>query len=132
MSEQQTARILIAAPKSGSGKTTVTCGIIAALKKRGLCVTSFKCGPDYIDPMFHRQVLGVRTGNLDTFFTEDAVTRELLRQERILRSAGKGTARKKEIRLMVTETAMLSPYSAFRCRVKKSQIKIMKTESVQL
>ena len=80
MSEQQTARILIAAPKSGSGKTTVTCGIIAALKKRGLCVTSFKCGPDYIDPMFHRQVLGVRTGNLDTFFTEDAVTRELLRQ----------------------------------------------------
>ena len=67
--------VVIAADKSGSGKTTLTCGLIYVLKKRGLKVQSFKCGPDYIDPMFHRKVLGVPSANLDSFF----VSREMLR-----------------------------------------------------
>lgn len=71
-------RILFAAPKSGSGKTMITCGIIEALKRRNINTASFKCGPDYIDPMFHREVLGIESGNLDTFFTDEETTRYLL------------------------------------------------------
>ncbi len=74
-------RVLLCAPKSGSGKTMITCGIITLLKKKGLSVAAFKCGPDYIDPMFHRQVLGVPSGNLDTYFTEPETLRYLLRQK---------------------------------------------------
>ena len=62
-------RIIFAAPASGSGKTTVTCGILQALKNRGIPVYSFKCGPDYIDPMFQEKVIGVRSGTLDLFFS---------------------------------------------------------------
>ena len=61
-------RIMLAAPSSGSGKTLITCGILQALVNRGFRVASFKCGPDYIDPMFHSRVIGVKSGNLDTFF----------------------------------------------------------------
>ena len=46
-------RILLAAGSSGSGKTLITCGLLEALVERGLKTASFKCGPDYIDPMFH-------------------------------------------------------------------------------
>ena len=74
-------RIMIAATGSGTGKTTITCGILAALKDKGLNPCSFKCGPDYIDPMFHRNVLGLEAGNLDTFFTEDDVTTSLFLDE---------------------------------------------------
>ena len=74
-------RIIIAALKSGSGKTTITCGLLSALKNMGLNPCSFKCGPDYIDPMFHRNVLGIPAGNLDTFFTEDEVTKGLFYNE---------------------------------------------------
>ncbi|SCZ79362.1 cobyrinate a,c-diamide synthase [Pseudobutyrivibrio xylanivorans] len=70
-------RVVIAAPKSGSGKTTITCGILRALINSGLSLCSFKCGPDYIDPMFHRTVLGIPSGNLDTFFTDDNITKSL-------------------------------------------------------
>ncbi|MCM1183683.1 MAG: cobyrinate a,c-diamide synthase [Roseburia sp.] len=70
-------RILLAAPKSGSGKTAVTCALLQALKDSGLRVCSCKCGPDYIDPMFHEKVLGVPARNLDTFFTGEAQTRAL-------------------------------------------------------
>ncbi|ETP73708.1 cobyrinic acid a,c-diamide synthase [Lachnospiraceae bacterium JC7] len=69
--------VVIAADKSGSGKTTLTCGLIHVLKKRGLKVQSFKCGPDYIDPMFHRKVLGVAAANLDSFFVESELLRQL-------------------------------------------------------
>lgn len=70
-------RIMLAAPSSGSGKTMITCGLLQALKNRGLEPASFKCGPDYIDPMFHSKVIGAKSRNLDTFFTEDKVTRYL-------------------------------------------------------
>ena len=61
-------RFMLAAPSSGSGKTMITCGILQILKNRGYRVSSFKCGPDYIDPMFHTKVLGTISRNLDTFF----------------------------------------------------------------
>lgn len=73
-------RILITAPSSGSGKTLVTCGLLGILKKRGRKVASFKCGPDFIDPMFHTRVLGTKSRNLDTFFTDENGTRMLLRK----------------------------------------------------
>lgn len=64
-------RILLCAGASGSGKTLLTCGILQALINRGVQPASFKCGPDYIDPMFHKKVLGTVSGNLDTFFLDD-------------------------------------------------------------
>ena len=75
-----TPRVMFAAMRSGSGKTTVTCGVLAALKKQNIKVQAYKCGPDYIDPMFHRTVLGIDTGNLDTFFADaDAIGHILAR-----------------------------------------------------
>ena len=62
-------RLMLAAPSSGSGKTLVTCGLLRLLQRKNLRPAAFKCGPDYIDPMFHRQVLGVPSRNLDTFFS---------------------------------------------------------------
>ncbi|MCR4930742.1 MAG: cobyrinic acid a,c-diamide synthase, partial [Lachnospiraceae bacterium] len=59
-------RVMIAAPKSGSGKTSVTIALLENLKKRNVKVCSFKCGPDYIDPLFHKSVLGIPSFNLDT------------------------------------------------------------------
>ena len=70
-------RFMIAAPASGSGKTLVTCGILQALVNRGMKVASFKCGPDYIDPMFHSRVIGARSKNLDAFFCDDPTLRYL-------------------------------------------------------
>src|SRR5699024_5066099 len=52
--------------------------ILQALVNRGLKVSSFKCGPDYIDPMFHTRVIGTRSRNLDTFFTGEEVTNYLM------------------------------------------------------
>ena len=72
-------KIVIAADRSGAGKTTVCCGLLGILKKHGIRVQSFKCGPDYIDPMFHRRVLGVPSGNLDSFFTDAAMLRRIFR-----------------------------------------------------
>ncbi len=71
-------RLLFTAAASGSGKTLCTCGFLQALKNRSLEVVSFKCGPDYIDPMFHTKVIGTKSRNLDTFFTDEDTTRFLL------------------------------------------------------
>ena len=71
-------RILLAAGASGSGKTLITCGLLQALVNRKLKTASFKCGPDYIDPMFHSRVIGTKSRNLDTFFTDGDRTRYLL------------------------------------------------------
>lgn len=69
-------RILIAAPSSGSGKTVISCGLMEAFCRQRKKVVSCKCGPDYIDPMFHREVLGINSQNLDLFFCEkDQLTR---------------------------------------------------------
>ena len=75
-------RVIIAAPKSGSGKTTITCAILQTLKDMGKQVVSYKCGPDYIDPMFHQRVIGIPSKNLDTFFTGENDTRKLLLKNR--------------------------------------------------
>ena len=64
-------RIIIAAASSGSGKTLITCGLIKCLVDRKLSVQAYKCGPDYIDPMFHKKVLGIPSENLDTFFCDE-------------------------------------------------------------
>lgn len=70
-------RVMIAAPGSGSGKTAVTCALLQTLKNNGYSVRAFKCGPDYIDPMFHEKVIDVPAKNLDTFFTDEETTRML-------------------------------------------------------
>lgn len=61
-------RILISAASSGSGKTTFTCALLYYLKRHGFKINAFKCGPDYIDPMFHRVISGVECINIDPFF----------------------------------------------------------------
>ena len=71
------ARIVIAGTGSGCGKTTVTSGLLQCLKNRGIRTAAFKCGPDYIDPMFHEAVLGVKSGNLDLFFSDEETLRWL-------------------------------------------------------
>ena len=67
-------KIMITAASSNSGKTAVTCGLLSLLKRKGFDPCAFKCGPDYIDPMFHRSVLGIQSSNLDVFLAgEDGV-----------------------------------------------------------
>ncbi len=61
---------MLAAAGSGSGKTFITCGLLRLLTRHGLRMQSFKCGPDYIDPMFHTRVLGISSRNLDPYFTD--------------------------------------------------------------
>lgn len=73
-------RFLICAGASGSGKTLITCGLLQALKNRSKKVASFKCGPDYIDPMFHTKVIGTHSRNLDSFFVNESVLKYLLSQ----------------------------------------------------
>jgi len=71
---------MIAATSSGSGKTTVTLALLAALKSLGKQVISFKCGPDYIDPMFHKKVTGIDSRNLDVFLMGEEGVRQSIVQ----------------------------------------------------
>lgn len=68
---------MIAAAGSGSGKTFITCGLLRLLSRRGMNVHSFKCGPDYIDPMFHSRILDIPCRNLDPYFTDGETLRYL-------------------------------------------------------
>ena len=81
-------RLLLCAPASGGGKTTVTCAILQALVDRHLEPVAFKCGPDYIDPMFHSEIIGAKSRNLDLFFLGEDKTRHLLERN----SVGAGLA----------------------------------------
>ena len=73
-------RILLAAVSSNSGKTAAACGMMSAYVQQGLNIRSCKCGPDYIDPMFHREVLGVDSENLDLFFSDaEELTKNFIR-----------------------------------------------------
>ena len=71
-------RILLAAGASGSGKTLITCGLLQALVNRKMKVASFKCGPDYIDPMFHSRVIGTKSKNSGLPFLQYAETTRYL------------------------------------------------------
>ena len=75
-SEIRIPRILIAAPGSGSGKTLLTCALLRLLGRKGIRAAAFKCGPDFIDPMFHKKVLGTPSRNLDLYLAgEEGVRR---------------------------------------------------------
>ena len=78
MAEVKVPRFMISAPGSGSGKTTIVCGLLKALMEKGLSVAAFKSGPDYIDPMFHSRVIGAKSRNLDLFMLGQATSRYLV------------------------------------------------------
>ena len=70
-------RLVIGGTGSGCGKTTITCALLQAFVEQGLDTAAFKCGPDYIDPMFHRAALHVDSHNLDLFLSTSFTVREL-------------------------------------------------------
>ena len=78
--QQNLPRLILAGTNSGCGKTTVTCAVLQALVNRGLSVAAAKCGPDYIDPMFHSRIIGAKSSNLDPFFFDEDTLRFLLAQ----------------------------------------------------
>lgn len=69
--------VLVAGNGSGSGKTVFVCGLLNILRRRGMNPCAFKCGPDYIDPSFHRKASGVPCYNIDPFFTEENTMRQI-------------------------------------------------------
>ena len=71
-------RVMITGTGSGCGKTTVTCALLSALKARKLHIAGFKCGPDYIDPMFHSEIIGTGSANLDLFLCDENTVKYLL------------------------------------------------------
>ena len=76
--QRDVPRLVLAGTNSGCGKTTITCAVLQALISRGLRVGAAKCGPDYIDPMFHSRVIGAKSSNLDSFFFDRDTMRYLL------------------------------------------------------
>ena len=63
---------------SGCGKTTVVCGLLKCLLNRKMNIHAFKCGPDYIDTSFHKKVLKIPTGNLDSWFCKPEDLRKIV------------------------------------------------------
>ena len=76
--QRRVPRLVLAGTNSGCGKTTVTCAVLQALISRGLRVGAAKCGPDYIDPMFHSRIIGAKSANLDLHFFSENTLRFLL------------------------------------------------------
>lgn len=74
--------LMIAAMQSGAGKTVLACALMRSLQRRGLGVAGFKCGPDYLDPLFHRRVLGAPAENLDLFLQGATGVRRTLASSR--------------------------------------------------
>ena len=85
---------MIAGTNSGCGKTTVTCAVLQVLVNRKINVSSFKCGPDYIDPMFHKTVIGTAAYNLDTYLMSNDAVNYLLNKN----SGDIAVLRKREVR----------------------------------
>ncbi len=81
MKLQNKPRVVLGAPRSGSGKTLVSIALMQALTAAGKKVSAFKCGPDYIDPMFHKKVLGIPSKNLDLFFADEKLVESLFCSE---------------------------------------------------
>ena len=79
-------RIMIAGTGSGCGKTTVALAVLRAMQRRNIPLAAFKCGPDYIDPMFHKAVLGIPSRNLDLFFISEREVRGQIAQHSAKRS----------------------------------------------
>ena len=71
-------KLMLAALSSGSGKTVIAAALSLALQEKGLSVRAFKCGPDYIDPMFHEIALGKPCRHLDLFLSGKETVRGLL------------------------------------------------------
>ncbi|MBQ4347198.1 MAG: cobyrinate a,c-diamide synthase [Firmicutes bacterium] len=69
--------VVIAAPKSGSGKSVISCALMQTLMLRGKTIAAFKCGPDHIDPLLHEKIIGRPAGNLDLFFADKELLRSL-------------------------------------------------------
>ena len=69
--------LVVAAPRSSSGKTTLTLGLLRAFKRRGIAVRGLKCGPDYIDPAFHQAASGLPSLNLDAWAMDPSLVARL-------------------------------------------------------
>lgn len=78
MAQADFPRFMLAAEGSGQGKTLLTCALLAMFQSEGIFVQAFKCGPDYIDPMYHQAVLGRPSYNLDGFFSDENALRFLM------------------------------------------------------